>query len=354
MSKILALTPFHIYPPTFGGAERCWNLLSNIGPCDVIALNWDGHNAQGQLGDVNYQLIAADAKAVQRATKLRAHGVQTFDPMPSLVANDLTTIRRAIDESNPDLIILEHPWLIDLIDGRPYIYDAHNNETANTRNLTGATSYDADLVADIEKRTVQNAEHMTYCSLNDIETMAQTFDITTSATLIPNGVTLPEQVAAGNSRNLIFIGSAYGPNIRAAQTLINLAPALHDYTIQILGKCANYLTASFPNVQLVGEVTEQQMHHYFVNAHAFINMTTEGSGTHLKIGRALAYGLPVITTALGSRGYTNTIKANLHNVVSKIRELNWRRWHHLALAEAETLNWNNISKRFRSVIHEHL
>ena len=71
MSKLLALTPFHIYPPTFGGAERCWNLLSRLGPIDIIALNWEGHNAKAQLGDVNYQLIAADAKAVERAIKLR-------------------------------------------------------------------------------------------------------------------------------------------------------------------------------------------------------------------------------------------------------------------------------------------
>ena len=352
--KTLALTPFNIYPPTFGGAERCWNLLSRVGPIDVIALNWDGHNAHGQIGDVNYQLITADDKAVQRSMKLRKHGVKTYDPMPSLVAKDLTTIRKAIDDSNPDLVILEHPWLLDLIDGRPHIYDAHNFETNNTRQQTGPNSYDTELVADIEKRAVQGAEHVTYCSQDDIIQMSELFNIPTGITHIPNGVTLPNEVSDGTTRNLIFIGSVYQPNVDAAQNLANLAPALQGYTIQILGGCAHYVQAPFPNVQLIGEVTDQQMHDYFKNAYAFVNITLQGSGTHLKIGRALSYGLPVITTTIGARGYTNIIVARLDQMLRQIEQLDWHKWHTLALEEASTITWDTIGKRYREVIHANL
>lgn len=354
MSKLLALTPFHIYPPTFGGAERCWNLLSRLGPIDIIALNWEGHNAKAQLGDVNYQLIAADAKAVERAIKLRKSGVKTFDPMPSLTANDLTTVRQAIDNSDPDLVILEHPWLIDLIGDRPFIYDAHNCETVNTGQQHGRNSYDYELVKDLEKRAAQNAEHITYCNINDINQMSAMFNINTPTTLIPNGINLPEQTATGESRNLIFIGSAYQPNVNAAQRLANLAPALPDYTIQIIGACGHYINAPFPNVQIIGQVNEQTMHNLFINAHAFINLVTEGSGTHLKLARALAYGLPVITTPEGARGYTNVTITGLNNVITTITNLNWEEHHNERLQEADTLNWDTLAERYRATIRRYL
>jgi hypothetical protein len=40
---------------------------------------------------------------------------------------------------------------------------------------------------------------------------------------------------------------------------------------------------------------------------AFVNLVSHGSGTHLKVGRALAYGVPVITSQIGARGYSTPI-----------------------------------------------
>lgn len=352
--KLLALTPFHIYPPTFGGAERCWNLLSRIGQLDIIALNWEGHTTTKQIGDVHYQLIAADQPAVDQANKLRKQGIQTFDPIPTLTSTRLTTIRKAIDKANPDLIILEHPWLIDLIGERRYIYDAHNCETQNTATQYGTNGYDYGLVKSIEQQATEQAEHITYCSTQDIQTLKQLFNVTAPHTLIPNGVTPPTQHATGTTRNLIFIGSAYQPNVNAAQRLINLAAALPDYTIQILGQCANYLTNHHQNVQLIGQVTDTQLDNYFINAYAFVNLITEGSGTHLKLARALAYGIPVITTEHGARGYSNVTITNIGNLPQQLDNLNWQQQHQAGIQEATQLNWETIATNYSNVIEQHI
>lgn len=354
MTKILGLTPFPIIPATFGGAERCLNLLSAVDDIDVLALDWSAtHEYESQIGTMRYEVVPADSKAVDRANKLIGHGVKTFDPMPSLVANDLTTIRKKIDNIDPDLVILEHPWLLDLIGDRPYILDSHNCETWNTMQQSGVNSYDYDLVLDIEQRAVNGAEHMTYCWTDDLDHMGRFFQVQPPLTLIRNGTAKQHITSKGTSKNLIFIGSAYPPNVKAAQRLVNLASALSDYTIQIIGACSNYVEAPYPNVQLHGQVSEKTLNQLLIDAYAFINLVSEGSGTHLKIAKAMSYGLPVLTTPTGSRGYRNTIHVQPSTVASKLKTLDWAYQSKASLDEAATLHWDVIAKQFANVIKRH-
>jgi hypothetical protein len=107
-------------------------------------------------------------------------------------------------------------------------------------------------------------------------------------------------------------------------------------------------------VQIIGQVNEETMHNLFINAHAFINLVTEGSGTHLKLARALAYGLPIITTPEGARGYTNVTITGLNNVITTITNLNWEEHHNERLQEADTLNWDTLAERYRATIRRYL
>jgi len=244
--KILALTPWPIYPVEGGGQERCWNLLSNIPDVTIQALDWTGAGSWQRIGSTNYRTIAADPLARIRAEQLLISGVTTFDPIPSIVKDDLTNFRKAIDDSDPDLIILEHPWLLDLIDGRPYIYDSHNCETVNSRQQR-PRAMENDLVASLERRATQQAEHMTYTSELDLQAMKLLYPFTTPTTHIPNGLTLPPQQATGEELNLIFIGSNYTPNIQAAKNLIALAPLLPEYKIRIMGGVCEAITQQRPS-----------------------------------------------------------------------------------------------------------
>jgi glycosyltransferase involved in cell wall biosynthesis len=322
--------------------------LTRVGKIDIIALNWQGVSGEKVDGDVTYKLIAASPKAVERAEKLRAHGVKTFDPMPMLTRSDLTELRDAIGK--PDGIILEHPWLHPFANA-PYILDAHNAEAKLTAQRWPG-SVDAQAVYQIEKAAAENAKAITYCSEADAQTLRASYNITAPMHHIPNGQLPPTETAHGQSNNLIFIGSVYEPNVRAAQALADLARSLPQYKIQILGKCAEYVKTDSPNVMLVGEVTEEQMHHYFVNAFAFVNLVSQGSGSHLKLARALSYGLPIITTAIGARGYDDLIVVkSSEGVIAALADLNFQGERVSALAQAKKLSWGDIGEKFRGVVY---
>jgi glycosyltransferase involved in cell wall biosynthesis len=272
--------------------------------------------------------------------------------MPTLCLSDLNVMRKAIDEFDPSLILLAHPWQVELTGGRPYVLDAHNFESMNTAMLFGRNSMDYNMVADIERWAVAGAEHVTYCSADDWRMMGDNWELP-PGTHVPNGTHLPDKVATGENLNLIFVGSMYGPNIKAAQRLIDMAHRLPEYHIHIVGRCSEPLTSDEPNVTLHGYKSEQALDRLLQMSHIFVNLVTEGSGTHLKIAKALAYGLPVVTLLAGSRGYEATHVTELEHTPDMIREVtrDWNNRHTIALEAAQQYNWANIKEQFAGVIH---
>lgn len=350
--KLLALTPWPFIPARSGGTERCYNLLKALPEVTAYALDWSGKEANERHGNITYRVIPADDEAVSQAKKLMGNGLHSWDGIPSLTQRNLTTIKTEIAKFDADLIILEHPWLIDLIGDTPFIYDAHNFEAQNSQGLFGTNTLDIDIVRNLEARALREAEHITYCSEADWLSMKMAYKFDTPGTLIPNGADRQATARGFDSRNLIFIGSLYAPNIEAANNLIALAPQLPEYTIQILGPCATAVTSDAPNVQLIGAVTDKQRDQYFDQAHQFVNLIWHGSGTHLKIARALSHGLPVVTTPIGARGYSLT-PIGVMNAVDMIRynTANYEQAQQQAIDESQHYDWATISQHFAQVIN---
>lgn len=352
--KILLLAPWPFIPAQSGGAERIYNLVSRLGEVSAYALAWGGEKLEKQLGHISYKVIPADDEAVDQATKLLGNGLHSMDTLPTHVNKKLNALRAEVEKLNPDLVILAHPWLIDFVGDRPFVYDAHNCETINTRNLFGSNNLDIDTVRFLEKQAIQQASLITYCSRGDKEMMDLLYPNNTPSLHIPNGCEKQINLANGfNSRNLIFIGSPYSPNVRAAQALIDLAPLLPEYHIQIVGGCTSTLTTRHDNVKLFGHVTDDQRDRLLREAHQFINLVDIGSGTHLKIARALSFALPVVTTEVGSRGYKNLHITNGHDAPAIIRNIttNYKAARFEALHESLNYDWDTIGARFKKAIH---
>ena len=110
--KTLALVPWDISTPDTGGKQRCYELLTGVPGITTFALSWDNNETSTALDGMPYRVIPAGLQAMDRAQKLFGQGFRSFDAMPTLCLNDLTVMRKAIDDFNPDLIILEHPWLV--------------------------------------------------------------------------------------------------------------------------------------------------------------------------------------------------------------------------------------------------
>lgn len=357
--KILALTPWPINPATTGGTQRCYQLLQDIDGLTVLSLDWDGDNETVvyQCG-TKYHTVPAGEDAESQAKKLfKSVGLRSYDVIPSLTAKNLKHFSGIIDSYDPDLIILEHPWLVDLIGDRPYIYDAHNCETVTTAHLFGERTYDFELVKALEQRCIREAEHIIYCSEDDLRIMDKLQHITCPTTHIPNGTKLPNQVARKenqHSKQLIFVGSAYMPNVLAVHNIISVAKYFPDYTFTIVGGCSLNVQNTEPNVHLLGPLNDSALHNEFLKSHAFINLTLQGSGTQLKVAQALSYGLPVISTLIGARGYKTPLLVTPDSIGQALKELanNYEYHQQAALTEAATLSWENLRPHLKAVLNE--
>jgi hypothetical protein len=336
--KLAALTPFPFHTGGFGGAERILNLLTRVQhPIDVFV-------PAATVG-APIQLANLTIKGVQLPDSVINSG-NDYDTSLSEVAGDLFS--EALD--GYDLTILEHPWQVDALEGRRFIYDAHNNESRMKSQLF---PHEVPRTEVVEAKALK-AEHVTFCSLGD--------DLATESptTHIPNGTDLPDLTRVNGSqvRNLLFVGSAHPPNIAAAVMLANLAQALPDYTVVIAGACSQYIQNPPSNVRLAGHVTPAVLDFLFANTHAFINIITAGSGTSLKIARALSYGIPVISSPLGARGYEEScmIASSAQEVVDALEMLSsakvYKEQSDRARTTAEGLSWDKVGQRFSDVVLE--
>ena len=97
-------------------------------------------------------------------------------------------------------------------------------------------------------------------------------------------------------------------------------------------------------------MTEEEKDKYFQEAYAFINLVSHGSGTALKNGRAMAYGLPVIATKVGGRGYPTAIITEPEGVPNALAQLDWRKEKEKNLAYAQSISWDTVGEKFREVV----
>lgn len=351
MGNLTGLVPFPIVPQFFGGAERCWNVLSRLGPINVHALSWEAKFESAQIGDVNYRVSPVPPAASQRAEKMQAWGFQTYDPMPHIARKELQGFADLVKADKPDFIVLEHPWLVDFVGDVPFIYDAHNAESFHYAQRWGAAGPEFEHIFELERRAIEQAFHVTYCSEIDLQIMRDKFG-DFPATHVPNGVELPDLSERKPGNILLFIGSQYPPNVDAANRLVRMAPNLPDFEIVIAGGCSYFVQSTAPNVQLLGVVDEAKLHSLFLEAFAFVNLMTVGSGTHLKVGRALSYGVPVITTEIGARGYSSPIVTPQEAISDTLRMVagDYDRLSAEALREASGLSWDSVVEPVREWI----
>jgi glycosyltransferase involved in cell wall biosynthesis len=352
--KTLALVPWDISALDGGGKQRCHALLTSLPNVTTFALSWENQEKETTLDGMPYRLIPAGAHAMDRAQRLFNQGFHSYDVMPTLCRDDLAVFRKAIEDFDADLMILAHPWMVEFTGGRPYVYDAHNFEADNTAQLFGKRSLDYELVRDIEKYTISGAEHVTYASQQDWDALGQTMHLP-AGTHIPNGTHIPDSVTAGKNNNLLFIGSMYQPNIDAAQLLADMADLLPEYQIHLAGASSTAVTTNAPNVIRHGVMHDTQLERLLLSTDVFVNLVTHGSGTHLKLAKALAYGIPVVTLPVGARGYgDDVITCNLEQIPETLETIqnNWATYSREARTAAQrSYNWATIRQQFSDTIH---
>ena len=272
--------------------------------------------------------------------------------------NDLFT---AVNEA--EIVIFEGPWqyylVKNLLEGKLVIYDAHNVE-ASLRRGDPWESYTKTLEQDLVKRsdhiiTVSEEDKATFISFHGKET--------DKISCIPEGYERPACTWNGSSsKEIVFIGSAYLPNLEAAIIVIGLAEKMPHMTFKIIGSvCSSLKRKKVPkNVRLLGVIDEPEKEKEICNSLLAINPVSSGSGRNLKMLDYISHGIPIITTEIGARGFPLNIKetfsiCNIEEFPEEIaiatKDLEKLKFDSsIMLKYAEGLNYQNTIEDTRALI----
>ncbi len=227
--------------------------------------------------------------------------------------------------THSQMVILEHPFLL------PALPEACTNLVYNAHNMEGALKHEIykpspagrlllDSVTTIEREACARASEIWCCTDEDRRLLTATYRLTHACFVsVPNGVDTkripfvsPTERArrrreygfgADKMTTAYFIGSWHGPNIDAANRVIQCAWYLHDIRFVIAGDVCDALGARRPeNVVLTGRLDDAASLAMLTTCDIALNPMRGGSGSNLKIFEYCAAGAPVVTTAIGARG----------------------------------------------------
>lgn len=364
----------------YGGAERSLKLAEAMPNHDVTALmHSNGGTDKSKRISPNLNLInmVEDPRVVpyiSQHAKRRASGnldIALYE-FSDRIAKTKLVIKKHL--ANADLVILDHYGSISLVKGIdinvPIIYASHNCETDLAKQVYQDNKQNIQTVTKMETEILDLCDAITYCSREDMDKINALFNFNKPSFYIPNGTDERVDVETRNtnlSKDILFIGSGHPPNVEAAKNIIPVAKQLSEYRFHIVGKCSDALKdLQLPkNMILHGHVEDPVMDYMFLSFFAFINPMKSGSGTHLKVMRALSYGIPIISSDTGMRGFSNEemqdsvlIANDTESMVDSILKLeNKNLYKEIAsntLKMSKPYLWPTIQKDFAKIVDDML
>jgi glycosyltransferase involved in cell wall biosynthesis len=343
---ILDMQP--IDPAVGGGRLRLLGLYHALG-ADLHAryvgtYDWPGekyrhHNLTPSLEEIDVPLSEAHHAAAKQL--LHEAGGKTvidiaFPRQCHLSPEFLAKTREAIAWA--DIVIFSHPWVYPLVadklkSSQLVVYDSQNVEGFLRAQLLD----ERNPVETLLLREVVQAEYtlgcranlILTCSQEDLDLFAKIYEWSIDKIrVIPNAVMISKitplsitgRIQAKKSVGLamhrmaaIFIGSAYQPNIEAAEFIIHdLARHLPSCNFVIAGGVGASIGKKVPeNVVITGYVDDQQKLGWLQACDFAVNPMFSGSGTNIKMFDFMAAGLPVVSTVVGARGIVTGVRQPL-------------------------------------------
>ncbi|MFZ4552871.1 MAG: glycosyltransferase [Aquabacterium sp.] len=385
--RVLALYPWNPSPPTTGGEHAVFDLsqaLARHTPCTLAVIDEAASTLTQE--DVSPQITLAKLPASDyrrnKLSRLKAPSGLLDDTSPlkrSLRQSTSRQLRAALSELalQHDVIVFCSPWMwpiarhVPAILKRPIVYDAQNVEAEIALQQTPArwrARLYQYMTARIEASLCRAAAQVWCCSDQDAACFRE---------LLPQadrqkvqigfkGRNQCEQPIQGFHRrtpSAVFVGSAWGPNMDAAQYIATtLAPQLPQYQFCIAGKCGEHLSGTLPpNVAVLGYVADLDAE--LLKHRVALNPITSGSGINIKLLDYLATGTPVISTPFGARGLPDDIQRSVtqcavHTFAQEVAHLMedeslWTTHSQQLLNEfARHFDWHTVSTQAWTRVHQ--
>lgn len=326
---LLVLNDYPVRDQHFGGATRIRSLytkLSKQRPVVLMTLNNEGTLERYDHGPDFAELSFPKTKEHLRDENRSNAGsdISVNDIVASRHCRDNDLLREALNAALNFAggLVLSHPYLAPLIDGRPrvpIIHESHNFEHQLKQQLLAKHPAAEELLAQVrkvEETAVKISSLVVSVSAQDACSLAKYYELSKDVEVIENGVDLnaiqhtrfnierARRIFQGRAA-VVFIGSAHRPNVEALEYVVcELAPAFpHAYFLVIGTVCAALCRTIPDNVLFFHQVDETTKTALLKMATVAVNPIFSGSGSNLKLADYFAHGLPTVTTEFGARGY---------------------------------------------------
>lgn len=237
----------------------------------------------------------------------------------------LDHVKKYINSS--DIIILEHPYLVNLLDSVktkiPIIYHAHNVEIIQKQSILKE-----ELLCEVknsEQKACDISSQIWVSSKEEQIIFKDKYHLDEKKLkILPHGVDLSygklidrnthdeikSKLSNLNGKIVfVFTGSWHPPNLESVEFIISdLAHINKNYLFFIIGSVKDYYFHKYPNhtipenVIFFGTITNEEKNSIYLMSDFAINPMFSGAGTNLKMLEYMASGLPVISTDFGARG----------------------------------------------------
>lgn len=361
-----------------GGVERTATLAESFPNDNVtfLCFSWDSTSEDLMVSDnIRFLKPSIDERALRHySAHKRSAARNNFDIIYKLAKRHLggfIDIAKDLAKTS-DAVILDHysvaPLVAELQGIAPIIYNAHNAEITMARQLYPNDSIAVDAVLSMERSAIEGSVAMTYCSKKDLDELSNEYRIPASHKYVPNGTEMhpPSDLDARiKSKDVIFVGAGHPPNSLAIKRILKIAPLLPEYNFVVFGSASEgFMGGNRPkNFKALGRVSDEELDKLFKNSFAFINPMDSGSGTHLKMMKALSYGIPIITTAVGARGFSQQeisdsmlIMESDSDVVAAIEKLNnldtYRTLSDNGQLVSKRYDWEIIKQDYADFVHQ--
>ena len=329
--KLTVATTFPIHPARGGGQTRVVGLygaLAALGvEVDVVSLVPHGERPAAHVVRPGLRELrvpkSAEHHEAERALEHELGDVPVSDVALALHHELTPRYAAAVRESARDAtaVVACHPYatrvLLDQAPGLPLIYEAQDVETDIKAGILGDHPALAT-VREHEELTCARAAHVLTCADADAARLRELFGTPAERfATVPNGydgrtvafTALEDRARRRGSVGLerytvLFVGSWHGPNLDAARAVIAAARDLPDARVLVVGSAGTALLGEETpaNVDLTGPVHEAFLHAVLALADVAVNPMLSGSGTNLKMLEYAGAGLPLVSSAFGTRG----------------------------------------------------
>ncbi len=368
------VAPYLPAPANTGGRIRIHRLalaLSRHGPVDLYARFWPVELAPA-AGDPTAAL------SVYRHRVLRGAGwpaglVPGWHPKRAREAAP-HALRRALFDAHARVpyraVVVCHSYAMGVVRGlrgAAVVLDEHNVESLYAAALRPDDRAEAARLARWERACWREADAVTCVSEDDAAEVARWG---ASATVIPNGVAARELAfvapSARPSRELLFVGAmSHPPNVAAAvelarEVLPRVKRAFPKARAVLCGRAPSpeVLALAGPDVTVTGTVPDPAP--LLARAGAYVNLLRAGAGSSVKVPEAMAAGVPLVTTAVGARGFAvrDGVHARIAERADDVAAAVCEAWRDPAAADAraraarslaESLDWGAVGARFAAV-----